>query len=240
MKKLTLSFLSLALLASVAGPNLASAKHAQIDGVPYIEHQYGVCYEIKSNLGFGMRDKMTNGSVINLQAFLAGKGYLQVEPTGYYGALTLKAVRAFQKASGIAQTGFAGPLTRAQIKSIRTKTCSEVNVPKEVVISVATDKKVYKVGEEVEIEITATNPTNKEVTLNFNTGCQTSYMIDEYNSIAAMMCTQALTSKTIAANSSFTWEMTHQGMDYELKKGTHTVVGHVIDNGSATTTITVK
>jgi hypothetical protein len=50
-----------------------------------------------------------------LQEYLKDAGYLQAEATGYYGRLTVEAVRMYQKAKGIAQTGTVGPKTRAAI-----------------------------------------------------------------------------------------------------------------------------
>jgi len=65
----------------------------------------------------------TGGDVTELQQFLVLKGYLHVEPTGFFGPLTEQAVRAFQTkegivASGLAQTtgwGAVGPKTHAVI-----------------------------------------------------------------------------------------------------------------------------
>ncbi len=53
-----------------------------------------------------------------LQNFLEAKGFLTIPKgiaTGYYGALTKKAVQAYQKAHGINTTGYIGPKTRAAI-----------------------------------------------------------------------------------------------------------------------------
>lgn len=56
-------------------------------------------------------------SVRALQDFLYEKGHLKAAPNGYFGAGTLNALKAYQKDKGITQTGTAGPLTRATIKS---------------------------------------------------------------------------------------------------------------------------
>jgi len=40
------------------------------------------------------------------------------ECTGYFGGITLKAVKAFQILNDIPATGFVGPLTRAKLNSI--------------------------------------------------------------------------------------------------------------------------
>lgn len=65
--------------------------------------------QIRKNLFIGSR----GAQVVTLQTILNKQGYMQVSPTGYFGLITYKAVQQFQKAHGISQTGFVGPLTRA-------------------------------------------------------------------------------------------------------------------------------
>lgn len=60
---------------------------------------------------------MTDPQVTILQQFLVVKGYLLVSPTGYYGQLTMAAVKKFQAANGIDQVGAVGPMTRAAINN---------------------------------------------------------------------------------------------------------------------------
>lgn len=237
----TVALLTLGLIA----PFFADAKHLNSDGSigQHPEIQVGepapssVCFSIQSNLGYGMKDKMTNGSVINLQAFLHKYGYLKVEPTGYYGILTTKAVRDFQKTNGILQTGFTGPLTRGQMKKL---TCVGEPAKKDLTIMVQTDKQLYKKGETIHIDITAKNiSTTTPKTLNFTNGCQTWYTIGEYNSQAATSCIMTLTSRTIPADGSYTWTMEHASSSYELPVGTHTITGNIAGYGLATTTIAV-
>ncbi len=57
--------------------------------------------------------------VTTLQSILIQKGYLTGEPTGYFGVVTLKAVKEFQRANNIPPTGFVGPLTRALLVKIQ-------------------------------------------------------------------------------------------------------------------------
>ena len=61
----------------------------------------------------------SSGSEVKiLQDFLVAQGFLSIaNTTTYYGPLTTAAVKAFQKANGIEQTGGTGPLTRAAINS---------------------------------------------------------------------------------------------------------------------------
>lgn len=86
---------------------------ADIDTQPLVE-----CIDLKNNLRYRSRDANTNGEVSVLQDFLALRGYFDHEPTGYFGVLTLKAVKQFQKENGISPTGFVGPITRAKIKAL--------------------------------------------------------------------------------------------------------------------------
>lgn len=56
-----------------------------------------------------------SGSVLLLQNFLAGKGYLKATPNGYFGPATLAAVKLYQKSVGLPQTGAVLTLTRAAL-----------------------------------------------------------------------------------------------------------------------------
>lgn len=77
------------------------------------------CTVITSNLYFGASDRFISGNnVAKLQAFLKARGYLYVNPTGFYGSLTFSAVRNFQRDNGILAIGLAGPLTRAHIQRV--------------------------------------------------------------------------------------------------------------------------
>jgi len=66
---------------------------------------------IDSNLKYGMK----GSSVTELQEFLITKGFLQVQATGNFYSLTLKAVKDFQSANDIPNTGYVGVLTRTEI-----------------------------------------------------------------------------------------------------------------------------
>lgn len=71
-------------------------------------------YTFSRNLMFGSR----GSDVTALQDILRAKGYLSVQSTGYFGILTFKAVKAFQKGDmHISPTGFVGPLTRNFLNS---------------------------------------------------------------------------------------------------------------------------
>src|SRR4051812_9576353 len=59
----------------------------------------------------------TGSDVTALQGILNEQGYLSVSPTGYFGALTKAAVKAWQAVAGLPATGYFGPLSRAAIGS---------------------------------------------------------------------------------------------------------------------------
>lgn len=63
-------------------------------------------------------NSLNNNSVSIVQNFLYKNGYLEVSPTGYFGSLTVAAVKAFQAANEIRTTGNVGPMTRAKIISM--------------------------------------------------------------------------------------------------------------------------
>ena len=72
------------------------------------------CPTITSDLKVGSKGSQVTG----LQVFLKSQGYFKATSVPNYGAATQAAVKAFQKANKISQTGTVGPLTRAKIKSI--------------------------------------------------------------------------------------------------------------------------
>ncbi|KKR45002.1 MAG: Cell wall hydrolase, sleb, partial [Parcubacteria group bacterium GW2011_GWA2_40_14] len=76
------------------------------------------CVLLNFNLKYRSRDANTNGEVSTLQDFLQSQNYLSSEPTGYFGILTLKAVKDFQRDNGITPTGYVGPITRAKINAL--------------------------------------------------------------------------------------------------------------------------
>ncbi len=72
------------------------------------------CPSISKALQVGTRD----AEVIALKKFLTAEGLLQgVQNTDYFGAVTEKALKAWQQKKGIAQTGITDEATRAAIKN---------------------------------------------------------------------------------------------------------------------------
>jgi peptidoglycan hydrolase-like protein with peptidoglycan-binding domain len=76
------------------------------------------CTTLNYGLSFGSNDSWSGGKVTKLQNFLYTEGDMQVSATGYFGPITLHAVKSFQASQGIWTTGFVGPLTRAAISRL--------------------------------------------------------------------------------------------------------------------------
>ena len=76
------------------------------------------CVALTTNLRYRASDRTTGGQVSLLQDFLQTKGYFNQEPSGFFGVLTLQAVKKFQKSVMLSPTGFVGSLTRAKIKGL--------------------------------------------------------------------------------------------------------------------------
>ncbi len=77
-----------------------------------------ICISLSANLRYRSTDRTTNNQVSMLQDFLSDKGYLKQEPTGYFGKVTLSAVKKFQALNGLDATGYVGPLTREMVQAI--------------------------------------------------------------------------------------------------------------------------
>jgi N-acetylmuramoyl-L-alanine amidase len=74
-------------------------------------------------LYFGSRGR----DVKALQSMLASKGYFDVEPTGYYGPITERAVIEFQKNYNLRIDGFAGYETINKLKNNHNLNVSNLN-----------------------------------------------------------------------------------------------------------------
>lgn len=70
-------------------------------------------YIFNNDLWFGQ----TNNEVVELQKYLIGENYLFSNATSYFGALTQEAVRKFQTAKNVNDTGYVGPLTRTELNN---------------------------------------------------------------------------------------------------------------------------
>ena len=79
--------------------------------------------EIAQNLKYGQ----SNPQVSELQEYLIDKNLLSSSATGFFGALTLKAVKAYQSSVGIPATGFVGPMTREKINADLASLTADAN-----------------------------------------------------------------------------------------------------------------
>ncbi len=71
---------------------------------------------VTENLRIGSR----GDQVIILQSILIQEGYLKYRVTGYFGVMTLRAVKEFQKDHDITPTGFVGVLTRGALAKVKS------------------------------------------------------------------------------------------------------------------------
>ncbi len=126
--------LSVSFIPAVSG---ATTQALCSDGLPPAYHSDGLCpgeqgdYDNENtlscvNLSRDLRYRTTGTDVSLLQDFLQTRGLLNSEPTGFFGQMTLNAVRQYQSSVGLSATGFVGPLTRARIKAA---TCDGVVTP---------------------------------------------------------------------------------------------------------------
>lgn len=118
MKKYTIG---LFLMVFMLMPVVSFAQEGDVDPNP----TSSTCLVITNSMRYRDRDIYKNNEVSTLQDFLQSEGYLNTEPTGYLGLMTVRAVKSFQKANNINPTGYVGPITVGKIKAI---TCGG-NVP---------------------------------------------------------------------------------------------------------------
>jgi len=104
-------------------------------------------------------------------------------------------------------------------------------------ISVATDKSVYQLGDNMTISITAYNSGSESVTLKFGSTMQASYLMDNtFDWTKGKTYATVLTSVTIAAGDSYTWTLSYGTKEmayYTLDIGSHAVVGEVLGYDSS-------
>ncbi|MEI6352346.1 MAG: peptidoglycan-binding domain-containing protein [Candidatus Nomurabacteria bacterium] len=115
------------------------------------------CVNLRNNLKVGSRDVYTNGEVSELQSFLYSKGYLNTNPSGYFGLATKRAVIIYQQNKNLFPSGYAGSLTR---NAIYNDSCGYIPVP---------------------TPIPTPNPNPNPVTYYCNLNNQTYYNLNDYN-----------------------------------------------------------
>lgn len=111
------------LLSIFSITNLSFAQYAYQNGDYNPAPNTTSCVVLINNFGIKSIDTNTGYEVSKLQDFLQDKGFLNSDPTGYFGKLTESAVRSYQMSKGLSSTGYVGPLTRAAIQS---DTCTGV------------------------------------------------------------------------------------------------------------------
>ncbi|MCM2339283.1 MAG: peptidoglycan-binding protein [Burkholderiales bacterium] len=172
MKKYILGFLSVLFLTVLVIPSFSFAQVGDVDPNPTASD----CISLQSSgLRYRARDANTNGEVSLLQDFLQVKGYLNSEPTGYFGILTLKAVKDFQKDNNISPTGYVGPATKAKIKSASCGGEIVVDPDKdpitnEISILSATGPQTLNIGQNGKWTIKASDKTGGNLTYSVNWG----------------------------------------------------------------------
>ena len=80
-------------------------------------------FNFGNDLQFGTR----GDAITELQTRLTAEGVYSGPITGYFGQLTSAGVKSYQARFGIPQTGFVGPLTRAQLNGSQVAGASTVN-----------------------------------------------------------------------------------------------------------------
>jgi peptidoglycan hydrolase-like protein with peptidoglycan-binding domain len=83
------------------------------------------CVTLTTNVALGSKDATSNGAVTQLQSFLQAQKLLAPEPTGFFGSMTLKAVKDFQVSQKLPPVGNTGPMTRAAILKV---SCATIQV----------------------------------------------------------------------------------------------------------------
>lgn len=99
------------LYLDLAGDNVNRTPYALYDGMSAGPFEHPLLIQPVAQgvlLKFGMR----SDAVLDLQTKLQAAGYLSADGhTGYFGPMTLAAVKAFQSARGLPVTGLAGSMT---------------------------------------------------------------------------------------------------------------------------------
>lgn len=96
---------------------------------------------------------VSGDDVFALQQFLITNGFLKnTAPTGYFGARTKEALRAWQASAGISPTGFFGPLSRGKMSevapqiSLGTSTAIIATTPPATAIGTTSSVSTIQVG----------------------------------------------------------------------------------------------
>ena len=113
MQKNAIWFISLFLFALVSTSTVLAVE-ADVDPLG----DTAGCLTLSYSMRYQSRDSETNNEVSALQDYLQSSGYLDSNPSGYFGQMTLKAVKSFQGANDISPTGYVGSITRGKIYTL--------------------------------------------------------------------------------------------------------------------------
>jgi len=222
--------LGLFVVGFILAPWLSSfAQGGDIDPNP----QASNCVSIVNNLRYRDRDINKNGEVSTLQDFLQSKGYLNSEPTGYFGLLTFNAVKSFQSANGIYPiSGYVGPITRGKVENL---TCSDIypnsNNP---VISGVSGPQSLNVNQTGTWTINASSPNGGSLSYSVNWGDNMVYG----NGVAIYpqpLPTQQSATFTHSYSQAGTYNPT-----FTVKSNLECFVGPCPSGGSASTSLSVN
>lgn len=174
----------LLILLSIIVPSTSSAQ----DGLMSAPN-FPNCASFSRDLRYQFRDTNSNGEISTLQNFLRLKNYLNANPTGYFGPLTVKAIKNFQSANGISPTGYVGPITRAKIKAM---TCGEQIAPPSTTTST-----VFPTNTAIPKK-TAPKPIPSQTSSqSFPSGCH-SNSSNEWSSTTGMACGNSPSTSSLA------------------------------------------
>ncbi|MBI2096161.1 MAG: carboxypeptidase regulatory-like domain-containing protein [Candidatus Taylorbacteria bacterium] len=183
-------------------------------------------------------------SAASVSIYDASGRLVEEEKTSADGAARFSGLAAGLYTLKVSLEGFA---SASQTVRVSADTTTEANI--RLILSsrpasglsytVSTNKSSYGSNEKMEITIRAVNRSSENRTLNWNNGCQVSYVIGSFDSSENMVCTQALTAVTIPAGGSYTWRVTHDFTRNPITPGTYKLIGKVIGYGSAETSVLI-
>lgn len=107
-------FLFISMAFNLPMPTFASVNSGMVLGAS----TESMCTNMKSRMLYGKSDEDTFGEVSQLQYFLKENGYFNAKVTGYFGSITMDAIKEFQKDNELIVTGIAGKITRAKISDL--------------------------------------------------------------------------------------------------------------------------
>ncbi len=94
-----------------------------------------------------------------------------------------------------------------------------------LILSLSTDKTKYTSNEPITFKLKAHNPTDKNITLHYETSCMIKYLINTFDSSKDRKCAPIgeLPGQIIEAGTDETWEFTHLPKYYQIPEGEQNV-----------------